>query len=71
MTTHRWIHSTPRVRTNGERIERGDEFEATDHELRCWPDRIEELPTCDVEKADGEICGRELPCAYHPDEEAE
>jgi hypothetical protein len=21
--------------------------------------------TCDVVKADGEVCGRELPCSYH------
>ncbi|MFC4549385.1 MULTISPECIES: hypothetical protein [Halorussus] len=26
--------------------------------------------TCDVVKSDGEVCGRDLPCAYHSDEEA-
>lgn len=39
--THRWIHPTPRVRPDGERIERGDEFEPTDIERKCWPDRFE------------------------------
>lgn len=24
--------------------------------------------TCDVVKSDGEVCGRDLPCQYHPDE---
>lgn len=23
--------------------------------------------TCQVVKSDGEVCGRELPCGYHPD----
>lgn len=53
MSTHCWIHPTPRVRSNGERIERGDEFEPTDHELRCWPDRIEATPVIEnVDKED-------------------
>lgn len=25
--------------------------------------------TCDAVKTDGEVCGRELPCPYHSDEE--
>ena len=25
--------------------------------------------TCDVVKSDGEVCGRELPCRFHSDEE--
>ena len=24
--------------------------------------------TCSVEKSDGEVCGRELPCRYHSDD---
>lgn len=27
--------------------------------------------TCDVEKSDGEICGRELPCRFHSDTDDE
>lgn len=45
--THRWTHDTPRVRVNGERFERGDEFEPTEHELRCWSDRMEEVEETD------------------------
>lgn len=29
----------------------------------------EEAETCDEEKEDGEVCGRELPCPYHSDDE--
>lgn len=68
MTTHRWTHPTPRVRRSGERIEEGDPFEPTAHELRCWPDRIEAI-TCQEVKDDGDVCGRELPCSYHTDED--
>lgn len=25
----------------------------------------EDVETCDVEKSDGEVCGREKPCPYH------
>lgn len=25
----------------------------------------DDADTCEVEKSDGEICGRELPCRYH------
>jgi hypothetical protein len=27
-----------------------------------------EAETCDTVKSDGEVCGRELPCAYHSDD---
>jgi len=27
--------------------------------------------TCDVTKADGEVCGRELPCPYHSPDDAD
>lgn len=31
---------------------------------------VDESPgTCDVVKADGEVCGRDLPCPYHSDDE--
>lgn len=70
--SHRWTHPTPRVRRDGERIEQGEEFEPTAHELRTWPDRIEKLPTC--AGADGE-CSRTVDeagdtCWQHtPDED--
>lgn len=31
----------------------------------------EDTETCDVVKSDGEVCGRELPCPYHSDEDDE
>lgn len=34
----------------------------------CEPESLIVSETCDVEKADGEICGRDLPCPYHSDE---
>jgi len=30
--------------------------------------RVEVADTCQVVKADGEVCGRELPCAYHTED---
>lgn len=65
MPTHRWMHPTPRVRLDGTVIEQGDTFEPTELEQKCWPDRFDELEQCQEEKADGEICGRTLPCQYH------
>jgi hypothetical protein len=29
----------------------------------------DEPETCDVVKSDGEVCGRELPCPYHSDDQ--
>lgn len=29
----------------------------------------DEAETCQVEKADGEVCGRDTPCPYHGDED--
>jgi hypothetical protein len=29
----------------------------------------DESDTCDAVKNDGDVCGRELPCPYHSDEE--
>lgn len=29
----------------------------------------ESAVTCDVVKNDGEVCGRDLPCSYHSDDE--
>ncbi|AFH22616.1 hypothetical protein OSG_eHP31_00020 [environmental Halophage eHP-31] len=36
----------------------------------CDPDELLVAETCDAVKADGEVCGRELPCPYHSDGEA-
>jgi len=30
-----------------------------------WYDAAPTVETCTVEKADGEVCGRERPCRYH------
>jgi len=32
-------------------------------------DRLRIAGTCTVEKNDGEVCGRDLPCPYHSDTE--
>lgn len=37
----------------------------------CDPDTLVTTPTCDVQKHDGEICGRDLPCPYHTDPDGE
>jgi hypothetical protein len=41
----------------------------------AWAERFDADPealivaeTCDTVKADGEICGRELPCPYHSED---
>jgi hypothetical protein len=47
--------------------ERGD-FETVDDDTDAETDSDAE--TCQVVKTDGEVCGRELPCPYHSDEEA-
>jgi len=31
------------------------------------PGDLSDTETCDVVKADGEVCGRERPCSYHDD----
>lgn len=69
MKAHRWTHPTPRVRSDGERIERGDVFRPTEHERRCWPDRMVEAESCPTVIATGDnagdVCGRDVPCPYH------
>lgn len=42
----------------GEYLEDHDDFEV-----------VEETATCEIVKDDGEVCGRELPCPYHSDDE--
>lgn len=68
MTTHRWTHRTPRVRSDGQVIRQGDEFEPTELELKCWPDRCVELEQCETVMADGSLCERTLPCPYHSED---
>jgi hypothetical protein len=34
-------------------------------------DADEQPDTCDTVKADGEVCGRELPCPYHSDTDSD
>ena len=55
---YEWTHETPRIRSNGERIERGDVFVPTTHEKRVWPDRIEPQATCAGTTSDGRPCMR-------------
>lgn len=40
-------------------------YRTTPAEMRVGGD---DPGTCDVTKADGEVCGRELPCPYHTDD---
>ena len=46
----------------------GDD-DATRRDGTLRVDAYDDAGTCQVEKADGEVCGRELPCAYHSDDE--
>lgn len=55
--SHRWTHPTPRIRTDGTVIEQGNEFEPTELEQKCWPDRFEEIDV--VEETDDEAAGDE------------
>jgi hypothetical protein len=34
----------------------------------CNPEALIVAETCDTVKADGEVCGRELPCPYHSED---
>jgi len=34
----------------------------------CDPDELLVPDTCDAVKADGEVCGRDLPCPYHSED---
>ena len=47
-----WDHNRPRIRPDGERIEPGEEFEPTDHELRAFSYRIEEAPDIEEQAAE-------------------
>jgi hypothetical protein len=32
---------------------------------------VDETATCETVKTDGEVCGRELPCAYHSEDDTD
>lgn len=69
MAYYIWSSDTPRVRHGtGERIQPGEHFEPTDHELRAFRHCMEPVETCREVKDDGEVCGRDLPCRYHTDD---
>ena len=50
----------------------GDEVEVSDAvgerltRQKSYFERVE-AGTCEVVKSDGDVCGRDLPCQYHPD----
>lgn len=49
-------------------FERVDDAETADDDLHdAETSSANSTPTCDVVKADDEVCGRELPCPYHSD----
>lgn len=60
-------------RSLGRQLVSGDQIDVSDGmanhlcDVRGEFERIVE--TCQVEKSNGEICGRELPCGYHSDDE--
>lgn len=65
-----------RVTVNGESyaVEDGRVDLPTDADVTALADayglaaeELRDAETCDVVKADGDVCGRELPCAYHSD----
>lgn len=82
--TYRYLGSTL-YRRDGSVVEYGDVFEPTDGELEAFGDVMEpvdgsagsddadaaDAETCGVIKADGDVCGRELPCRFHTDDEGE
>lgn len=62
-------------RSLGQKLVSGDQIDVSDGmanhlcDVRGDFERIVE--TCLVEKSNGVVCGRELPCGYHPDESDE
>lgn len=62
---------------DGLSVEGGDTVEVDDDRASYLVDewgfeRVAEegdAETCDAVKSDGEVCGRELPCPYHSDED--
>lgn len=52
--------------------EESDDFEiveSDDEPEGSEEDTDDEPETCEVVKSDGEVCGRELPCAYHTEDD--
>ena len=55
MSTHRWTHGKPLVRHDAdERIEKNDEFDPSESELRAFGDRIEEVEPSDDAESESE-----------------
>lgn len=68
------------VSADGERVPLDDdgEFEAGEAFARRFAanygldlDDIRAEATCEVVKSNGEVCGRDLPCQYHSDDEGD
>jgi hypothetical protein len=58
-------------RTREHHFEPGDEATVADAVAARLTERDDfetVSETCAVEKSDGEVCGRELPCRYHSDD---
>jgi len=45
-----------------------EDYESVVCRIRNESEKPEEKDVCNVEKSDGEICGRETPCPYHDNE---
>jgi len=69
-------HLPARVTVNGDSyvVKDGRVTLPTDADVRTLaaaydlaPEDLSDTETCDVVKADGEVCGRERPCSYHDD----
>lgn len=62
-----------RYRGGGKSFDRGEEkptnADHAEHLTETFDYFEKVVETCQVEKSNGEICGRELPCAYHSDED--
>jgi hypothetical protein len=67
-------HLPARVTVNGESyaVEDGRVDLPTDADVRALaaaygltPTDLSDTKTCEVVKSDGDVCGRERPCAYH------
>jgi hypothetical protein len=41
---------------------------ATMHRHVTLGERVDSTATCEAIKADGDVCGRELPCPYHSED---
>ena len=67
-TYHTW-QRCPRAHATGDRVREVESTDGLDACPACVDDADagDEEPsgTCDEEKSDGEVCGRDRPCPYH------